>query len=114
MAVRLEFISILIPMEHIARAYPGGITAYLSSGRSAENDGTLAREGAMDPYTAQVMVEEWENMGLTSTIEKNGLNYWQDICVVDFMRGPTQPCVWLRYDRAARTAEYRPVRENLR
>lgn len=100
MAVELEFISLIIPIEKIEKKYPGGFNKYKSDnsqsiGRRIWYDKYVVRDGAMNPMDIEYMVKQWEELGLVGIIEENGKKQWKDLCVVDFFNGITLPCNWL-------------------
>ena len=100
MAVALEFISLIVPIETINKYYKGGFAQYkidystLIGGR-VWYDNYLVRDGAMSPMDMQMMVDEWQSLGV-KTISKDGDNsYWDELCVVDYFGGVTLDCDWL-------------------
>jgi hypothetical protein len=104
MAIRCEFIDIVIPIANINRAYPGGFTAFkrdnsgLFGGRLWHDD-QLLRDGAMSPMDANQCVKFWERLGLEPMERQDGRQAWKDLCVVEHMfGGPTLPCEWLEFD----------------
>lgn len=104
MAVRCEFLSVIVPIARIDRVYPGGYLAYKEANardfkRVLWDDGRLFRDGAMDPAVAEDIVRYWENLGLRPTEEVDGKKRWKELCVVASPIGPTLPCDWLVYDR---------------
>lgn len=104
MAVRCEFISIIVPIANIDRVYSGGFRAYKEQhARDFEgvlwHDEHLFRDGAMDPAVAEDIVTFWADAGLQPMEEVSGKRRWKDLCVVASPIGPTLPCEWLVYDR---------------
>jgi len=103
MAIRCEFIDIVIPIANIDRVYPGGFDAFkhenakLFGGRLWHDD-HLFRDGAMSPMDATQCVKFWERHGLKPMETRNGKQVWMGLCVVMF-GGPTLPCDWLEFDR---------------
>jgi len=100
MAVKLEFISLIIPIEKIEKNYPGGFDKYKRDnaqniGRRIWFDNYIVRDGAMNPMDIEYLVKQWEKFGLVGIIEENGNKQWKDLCVVDFLTGCTLPCKWL-------------------
>ncbi len=100
MAVELEFISLIIPIERIEKHYPGGFNKYKRDnnqaiGRRIWFDNYIVRDGAMNPMDIEYLVNSWEEFGLVGITEVNGTKQWQDLCVVDFIGGMTLPCNWL-------------------
>ena len=77
MAINTEFIDFIVPIETIRRKYPGGWEQCLQDhapllGGRVWHDDYLLRDGAMNPMDMQRLVQEWESMGFTSTVEENG------------------------------------------
>jgi hypothetical protein len=100
MAINTEFIDFIIPIETIRQKYPGGWEQCLLDhapllGGRVWHDDYLFRDGTMNPMDMQNLVEEWESMGFTSTVEVNGKKHWVDFCVHDMMGGVTLPCDWI-------------------
>ena len=101
MAVGLEFISLIVPIEKIEQYYPGGFEKYKSDNEQSIGgriwyDDYLVRDGAMSNYDVGRLIQEWESYGLKGVIEVNGQKQWKDLCVVDYFGGATLPCVWLK------------------
>lgn len=105
MAIRLEFISVVIPIENIERCLTvGGFRRYIESqayfiGLTSWYDDYLYREGAMNSMDAKSLVQSWERRGLRGLIGDGVTREWADLCVVDYFNGPTRPCSWLEHDR---------------
>ena len=57
------------------------------------NDNYLVMKGAMSPWDMESLVKEHEEFGLVGVVEKNGVEQWQDFCVVEWR--PTLPCDWI-------------------
>jgi len=100
MAVELEFISLIIPIEKIEKKYPGGFNQYKKDnseliGRRIWYDDYIVRDGAMNPMDIEYLIKQWEELGLVGIIEENGYKRWKDLCVVDYFGGITLPCNWL-------------------
>jgi hypothetical protein len=110
MAVRLEFIDLIVPVRVIEDKYPGGLAQCLRDyapllGRRVWHDGYLLRDGAFDPVGARERAEGWQALGLEPLQWVRGALRWQDICVIDTaVGGPTVPCDWILYDPVHRTA----------
>jgi hypothetical protein len=110
MAVRLEFIDVLIPIHVIEEKYPGGLAQCLADhrpliGRRIWHDGMLLRDGALDPASALERVEGWRAIGVEPLHWVDGRLRWNELCVVDLAAGgPTVGCDWLEWDRKARVA----------
>jgi len=100
MAIELEFINLIIPIEKINKYYPGGFYKYLEDhkeriGMTVWFDNYLVRDGAMNPIDIKLLIAKWEELGLKSKTRKKGIEQWKDLCVVDSFRGTTLPCDWL-------------------
>jgi hypothetical protein len=104
MAVRIKFLSVVVPIERInGSTLPSGLDGLVAQygaaqGKSFWHDESLYVEFAMNPNDVQAIVQRWESLGLTSKVETNGVRTWKDLCVVDFYQGPTLSCSWLNYD----------------
>lgn len=113
MAIRCEFIDFIIPIKNIDLVYPGGFIKYKQdhiqgfSGR-LWHDEFLFRDGAMSPRDIEVLVQEWEALGLQGVVEINGKKQWKDFCISEGMfGGPTLPCNWLEYDAKTNSAHFK-------
>lgn len=110
MAVRLEFIDVLVPVHVIEDRYPGGFTQCLADhrsliGRRVWHDGRLLRDGALDATSARARVEGWQALGIEPLQWVGRRLHWKELCVVDLAAGgPTVPCGWLAWDARARIA----------
>jgi len=110
MAIEIMFINVIIPIRNIDKCRQlGGFETFLKNKRKELGkvrsrrilvDDYLYRDGAMSPGDTKLIVDFWEAQGLVVTEVKNGKTYWKDLCVVDFLNGPTLPCDWIGYDRA--------------
>lgn len=104
MAVRCEFIDIIIPIANIERAYPGGFAGFKTDnagliGGRLWHDGHLLRDGAMSPADAREAIAYWERLGLVAMDSTEGRQKWRDLCVVEHaLGGPTLPCDWIEFD----------------
>jgi hypothetical protein len=110
MAVRLEFIDVLVPIHVIEEKYPGGLRQCLADhrpliGRRIWHDGQLWRDGALDPADAMRRVEDWQALGLEPLQWVGRRLNWKELCVVDAaVGGPTVGCDWIECDPKARVA----------
>ena len=105
MAVWLEFINLVIPIEVIKQKYPGGWDECLSDhanaiGKRVWYDQYLFRDGAMNPNDMGSLIEHWTLLGFTPHREVDGkLVEWVDMCVCEEMSGgATLKCDFLEYD----------------
>jgi hypothetical protein len=110
MAVRIKFLSVIVPIEKIdASPLKGGLRGILQTqpslvGKAFWHDDNLFVEYAMNPIDVQSLVQRWESLGLVGRAESNGVRCWKDVCVVDYYNGPTLPCAWLEFDPRTKTA----------
>jgi len=110
MAIALEFIDFVVPIDLIRQKYPGGWAQCLQDherliGGRVWFDEHLLRDGAMNPADIESLVEEWTSLGFQPTAELDGQRIWQDCCVVESMLGgPTLPCDWLELSEDGRSA----------
>lgn len=105
MAVRLEFINLIVPIKIIEKHCENGFKGFLEDvkemiGGKIWYDEHLFRDGAMNPMDIESLVDFWTNKGLTPYEEKDGQKCWKDMCAVEGMfGGPTLPCNWIVFDR---------------
>ena len=100
MAVAIEFISLIVPIEKIRNIYPGGWETCLEDHRALIGgrvwfDEHLFRDGVMGPPDMRVLLDEWEARGFQGMRKIDGEMQWIDCCVVDQFSGPTLPCEWI-------------------
>ena len=101
MAVILDYINLIVPIEKIEEHYPGGFSQYKidmknSIGREIWYDEYLVRDGAKSEYDIDLLIPEWELCGLEGAVEIDGKDHWADFCVVQQFEGATLPCDWLK------------------
>lgn len=99
MAINLECLNLIIPIDVIRRKYPGGWEQCQRDfggaiGWRMWHDDHLLRDGAMNPMDMMMMLSEWERMGLQPFGRKNRKKVWKDCCIVS-IDGPTLPCDWI-------------------
>ncbi len=110
MALVLEFIDFIVPIDKIRLKYPGGWVGCLRDhsaliGGRVWYDDCLFRDGAMNPMDMELLVGRWTSIGFERFEEKSGIRHWKEMCVVESMfGGPTHPCDWLEFDRSRRIA----------
>jgi hypothetical protein len=110
MAIALEFIDLVVPIELIRNKYPGGWHQCLRDhapliGGRVWYDNYLFRDGAMNPADVQLLVDRWAKLGFEVMAFRDGKQIWKDVCVVEAMLGgPTLPCDWLTVDTRERIA----------
>ena len=100
MAVELEFISLIVPIEKIEKYYPGGFNKFKTDNRESIGgriwfDNFVVRDDEMHPMDIEYRIKAWEELGLVGVIEADGRQQWKDLCVVDYFSGITLPCNWL-------------------
>ena len=110
MAIALEYLDFIVPIETIKAKYPGGWAACLSdhdhliAGRVWYDD-HLFRDGAMSPQDIEHIVTRWQSLGFEPDEERDGMRCWKDVCVVSGpLCQPTLPCDWLEVDENGRVA----------
>lgn len=93
MAVLIEGLSIIVPVQVIEEKYAGGVKAYKNDcpNRTFCSDGVLTRVGFMTPTDARAFGESLMAQGFVFQDE----NGFVDLAVVDQREGPTAPCSWL-------------------
>ena len=116
MAIVLEFIDLIVPIETIRRKYPGGWEQCL---RDHENliggrvwyDNYLLRDGAMNPSDIKYLVDQWSELGFEVQSSQDGKSVWKDVCVVEsiLVAGTTLPCDWITVDVNQRIAYLKGV-----
>ena len=104
MALSLECISIIVPIEKLkkSREIPD-VDEFLRAQRKETFwcwfDRYLIRYSAsMNQMDIMLTLENMKSQGFMLTRKYNGVQHWQDVCVVDMFGGPTMPCRWLEFD----------------
>ena len=98
MAVLIEGISVVVPVDVLEEKYPGGLDAYANDcpNQTFCCDGELTRVGFMTPVDVGAFINALEQKGL----EPFGDNCWNDVAVVDQQSTrTTAPCAWLSSGR---------------
>lgn len=106
MAVRLQFINLIIPVETVERlwAREGGFAGFLEMQRAllgdlVWHDAKLCRaDGSMDWSDVDEMVLRWEARGLQGLVGTGAHQWWKDFAICASRRGATFPCSWLSFD----------------
>lgn len=92
MSVKIEFINVLVSVQRIEEAYPGGPAAYE---RRAPND-SFDCDGEL---TRVAFSSDREARSFTCDLEKLGLRFdppfESDIAIVDAETGDTGDCAWV-------------------
>jgi hypothetical protein len=105
MAVKIEFISVIVPVRAIEDRFRGGMSGFRDACGEPPTDGELVRMGAVNPVDVLAIVHILERGGMKRTCLRNGREHWLDFCVVDRCSGPTLPCEWIEVDLQQGTAE---------
>lgn len=101
MAIALEFISFIVPIQTIRQKYPGGWTQCLidhqaSIGKRVWFDEHLFRDGAISSGGVSHLKEKWQKLGFSGGFTVKGMVRWVDFCVVDNLcTQPSSTCDWL-------------------
>ena len=104
MAIQLEMINFIVPIETIKEKYPGGWEQCLQDhenllGNRIYYDNYLFRDGAMNSMDISFLIEQWKELGFHTHIGGKRPVKWVDVCVVEAMSGgATLPCDWLEVD----------------
>jgi hypothetical protein len=103
MAVRLQFINLIIPVATLERTFSarGGFAGFLRNqpGEMLWHDAYLCRvDGAMNWPDVDDLVARWEGLGLQGLVGSAPKQWWKDFAVCASRRGATFPCDWLEYD----------------
>jgi len=106
LAIRLQFINLVIPVATLDRALAaeGGFAGFIAAqgsllGEMIWHDAQLCRvDGAMNWGDVDAMVERWEAYGLQGLVGAAPHQWWKDFAVCASRRGATFPCEWLQYD----------------
>jgi len=107
MAVKIEFISVIVPVRVIEERFSEGMAWFGKVFGEPASDGKLVRMGAMNQIDILSIVQALERGGLKGTFRKGGKEQWLDFCVVDRFNGPTLPCDWIKVDLKQGKAELR-------
>lgn len=104
MAIVLEFINVIIPINNIDRCKSiGGFEGYLeleghNIGETIWYDDHLVREGAMNPMDVEDIIDIWAERGLNPVVGSGSEKRFKDLCVIDSFGGLTLPCNWIEFD----------------
>lgn len=100
MAIQLEFINLIVPIQTIEAKYPGGWSKCLDDHRYALwgrvwHDQHLFRDGAMNSMDMEDLVRRWTSIGFIETEGEGDRKSWKDFCVTAQVFGSQHPCSWL-------------------
>jgi hypothetical protein len=103
MAIHLQSLNLLVPMQRIAGRYPGGIEACIDDHESLIGtriwfDASIWRHGTDTLEAMAILVEGWRNVGLQPLAREEGVQRWRDLCVVESTHAARTlhcPCPWL-------------------
>ncbi len=118
------FYSIIIPIKNLRKVLTTVELDELLSKKSNEQvdfyDEFLYRECSMNAIDNEQIIKQWEKRGLTPIGEKDGKQYWKDLCLVEYPNTePTLPCEWIEIyrgngdDWGALYARYKDTKELL-
>jgi hypothetical protein len=115
MAVALEFLNLIIPIQNIERVYPGGFEQFKIDnvdqiGKSIWYDDYILRDGDMGWQDIEVKLYYWEKLGLklSNRIESKNVS-WAEVCVMYDVDGPSMPCDWIESEFFSFTANLKGV-----
>ena len=101
MAIHLEMINLIIPIQRIETYYPGGWDGFHAEHHDAIgwqiwHDDHLCREGAMNPMDLEIRLDHWNALGLRGASPRGKKARNADYCVVSTLsREPSKACDWL-------------------
>ena len=104
MAIKLEFINLVVPRKTIEEKYPGGWEQCLIDHKNLIGgrvwfDDHLFRDGAMNPRDMYSTLDEWEELGFNIKVNESTNHKWTDLCVVEAMFPEhSAVCDWLEVD----------------
>jgi len=91
------FTTLLVRIDRLRAVTSDGVVDIMKRWSPCWHDQHLVAVAFMDMGAAD-LAAELERWGLTLRDTSSGTTMWQDICVVDYYEGPTNPCPWLEYD----------------
>ena len=104
MAIQLEFINFIVPIEVIEEKYSGGWAQCLKDhedliGGRVWFDEYLFRDGAMNPTDIGSILDHWQSLGFQFHDGEENPDKWLDACVVVAMfGGASLYCDWIEID----------------
>ena len=115
MAIRLEVVSLIIPIQTIEEKYSGGWKAYLDDnvkriGKVMWYDSNLVRAtGCMDSDEVGGLITRFTNLGFTASETVESRTCWADFCITDVFGFSQFDCPWISFDGDGRVAWMRGV-----
>jgi hypothetical protein len=106
LAIRLEFINLVVLIQRIRDLYPGGWEAYLDDnvkriGRVLWYDHALVRAtDCMDFNDVDGLLLRFTSVGFTATESINGTTLWKDFLIVDAFGRSKFDCPWIAVEDA--------------
>lgn len=110
LAIQLEFINLIVPVQRIRDIYPGGWDGCLAAnaGRLGKivwyDENLFHGGGAMDPEMIDVLIERWTNLGFAATEVVDGKAIWKDFAILDSWGISQYDCPWIVVDGTERIA----------
>ena len=100
MAIKLEFCNVIVPVQTIREklgddAFENEFSILTDT---CWHDGFLFRDGCMNEYDLESILDEWQSRGFELTMMIDGKKRWKDVCVVNSGYGPSYSCEWIEYD----------------
>lgn len=101
MAIKLEFCNVIVPVEKIREKLGDGVfqSRFSQITSTTWHDGYLYRDGCMNDWDLEDILDEWESMGFELLTMIDGVKHWKDLCVVNSGHGPSYACKWIAYDQ---------------
>lgn len=105
MAIKIEFVNLIIPIEKINESnFEGGFDGVVKKyehliGRAIWFDKHLFRMGWMNTWMIDGEIDFWKEKGLVPIENKNGIDYWKDVYAIStgFNQFMTN-CDWIEFD----------------
>ena len=100
MAIKLEFCNVVVPVEKIRErlGHEAFENQFSTATETTWQDGYLFRDGCMNQYDLEDILDYWERQGFKLLTIIEGKKHWKDLCVVNSGYGPSYPCEWIEYD----------------
>ena len=100
MAIKLEFCNVIVPVKKIREKLGDEAfeNQFSTVTETTWQDGYLFRDGCMNQYDLEDILDYWERQGFKLLTIIVGKKHWKDLCVVNSGYGPSYPCEWIEYD----------------